>query len=475
MTMKHLYRVSVLFTLALLFWGPVSPLHAASKTNEPGPGKPLFLNPGVKSPFLKVVEAVKDSVVYISGVFEVGYRTPEYLGNHRFKTPGSGSGFIFRKTGNRVYIMTNNHVVHNAKTVEVTLSDKTRHRARIEGGDPKSDLAVISIETDRKVNIATLGDSDRIQPGAWALAIGNPFSQTTRTEKRRLINVHDRTVTVGVVSAKGRSQLRFGPGNETPLFQDYIQTDAAINPGNSGGPLFDIHGRVIGVNAAILAPINIGIGYAIPINLSKKIAADLIAHGRVIRAYLGLVPQEIDENLLAALNLSPAGGVLVARVTADTPAGKAGLKKGDVIVEFDGKKVTGLNRFKVMVAETRIGETVNIRIKRGQEMKTLQADLVEYPHPDLVTPVSVAVSTHWLGIRVRRTGQEGLQVTRIEPYSPAFQSKLQKGDMILEVNNILVRDWEDYKTVSKSLEKEKHITFYVKRGNSNLYIGIINH
>ncbi len=447
----------------------------ASTDKKLKPAREPLLNTGIESPFVKVVKAVRDSVVYISGVYEVNPKSSRYFKNENYHASGSGSGFIFKKQGKKIYILTNNHVVADARTIEVTLSDKSRYRAKVAGGDAKSDLAVIWIETDHPVKITTLGDSDKIEIGAWALAIGNPFSTTTRKDRRNLINMHDRSVTVGVVSGKGRSHLDFGPKNETPVFQDYIQTDAAINPGNSGGPLFDIHGRVIGVNAAILSSVNIGIGYAIPINLSKKIAQDLIKHGRVIRAYLGLVPQALDENLVSALALKSKGGVLVARVTDDTPAGKAGLKKGDVIIKFARQNINELNKFRMLVARTPIGETVDIVVLRKGKEKKLSAKLEEYPAKDLVTPVSIAVSSHWLGIRVKKKGSEELMVVGIEEYSPAYQSKLQRGDIILEVNHTPVKDWKDFKEISKALEAKKHITLYVKRGKENLFVGISNY
>jgi len=441
--------------------------------------KKLYLNQGVESPFIKVAEAVRDSVVYISGVYEVETRMPLYYGEKKYKGPGAGSGFIFKRQGRKIYIITNNHVIEKARTIEVTLPDQTRYRAEVEGCDPKSDLAVISIETDRKVRIATLGDSEKVRVGSWAIAIGNPLPGIAGRKDRHLVNSNDRTVTIGVVSAKGRSCLNFGPKAETPVFQDYIQTDAAINLGNSGGPLFDIHGQVIGVNSAMQSRspfgVNSGIGFAIPINLTKKIANDLIKHGKVIRAYLGIIPQEIDEDLAEALNLGSTEGVLVARVTDDTPAGKAGLKKGDIITEFDGQKVTGLNKFRMMVADARIGKKVKLVVLRKGKEKTLLAELKEYPGKELVTPTSVPVSAHWLGIKVKKKGNEGLVVVGIEEYSPAYKSRLRKGDIILEVNGEAVKDWEDYKEISKKLKDKKHIVFYVKRGKKNLYVGIISY
>jgi len=453
---------------------------ASTTPDSENNSKRLYLNQGVESPFIKVVEAVRDSVVYISGVYEVEMRMSRYYGEKKYKGPGAGSGFIFKRQGRKIYIITNNHVIEKARTIEVTLPDKTKYRAEVAGGDSKSDLAVISIETDRKVKIATLGNSEKVRVGAWAIAIGNPLPGIlSRKDRRHLINFNDRSVTVGVVSAKGRSCLNFGPNAETPVFQDYIQTDAAINMGNSGGPLFDIHGQVIGVNSAMQSRspfgVNSGIGFAIPINLTKKIANDLIEHGRVIRAYLGFVPQEVDEDLADALKLESVKGVLVARVTDDTPAGKAGLKKGDVVTEFDGQKITGLNKFRMMVADARIGKKVKLVVLRKGKEKTLLAELKEYPEKELVTPTSVPVSAHWLGIKVKKKGNEGLVVVGIEQYSPAEKSRLRKGDVILEVNDKTVKDWEDYKEISKKMKDEKLITFYIKRGMKNMYVAVRNY
>lgn len=436
-----------------------------------------LLNQGIESPFIKVVEAVRDSVVYISGVHEVELKMPDYYKGGKYKGPGAGSGFIFKRKGKKVFIITNNHVIETAKTIEVTLSDKTQYRAKVAGGDPKSDLAVVYIETNRPVKFATLGDSDSIKVGAWAVAIGNPLCAKSEKGAREFTNVHDRTVTVGVVSAIGRSHLNYGPRAETPVFQGYIQTDAAINMGNSGGPLFDIHGQVIGVNAAIYSPagLNIGLGFAIPINLTKKIVNDLIKHGRVIRAYLGIVPQEIDENLKNAFNLKSINGVLVSRVTDDTPAGIAGLKKGDIIITFDGKRVTELNSFRTIVADAKIGKKVRLVVLRKGEVKTLFADLKEYPQKELVTPISVPVSSHWLGIKVKQKGNEGVMVVGVEEYSPGYRSTIRKGDIILEVNDTMVKDWKDYKEIAKKLQNEKRITFYIKRKEKNLFIGVLNY
>ncbi len=464
-------RLHVVFIAAALC------ILTAGHSVTPSAASAAVLNPGVESPFIAVAEAVRDTVVYITGDHEIEFRSPKYGERRKFRGPSAGSGFIFRREDKTVYILTNNHVIDSAKTIEVTLSDHSQYRARVMGGDGKTDLAVITVETDRPVKIAELGDSDKLRLGAWALAIGNPFPATIGRDKSRLVNIHDRTLTVGVVGGKGRSHLDFGKNAETPVFQDYIQTDAAINSGNSGGPLFDIHGRVIGVNAAALSlgNGNIGIGFAIPVNIAKKIADDLIVHGRVLRAYLGIVPQEIDEDLAKYLGLENTDGVLVARVTDDTPAGKAGLEKGDVIIEFDGKPVSELNKFKVAVAEAEIGKKTEIGVLRKGEKLLLTAELREYEDKDLVTPIKVPTSAHWLGINVKEKKKEGLLVVDIEEYSPAYQSKLRKGDIILEVNGEVVKDWEDYKKISRKLKDEKHIVFYIKRGGNNRYVGVENY
>ena len=428
--------------------------NAASTASYP------YLNPDIESPFVRVVSHVRESVVNITAEGESQASNPlrsfpfEFFYGPDFQAPeprksvSRGTGFFFKQEGNKAYLITNNHVIESADKITISLSDKTDLEATVIGADAKTDLAVLMVETDAQMHLANLGDSDAIKVGSWAIAIGNPFQEGL-----------ERSVTVGVISAKGRSNLNFG--GERPVYQDYIQTDASINPGNSGGPLVNIHGQVIGVNSAIASPSggNVGIGFAIPINLAKHVVDDLLAYGKVRRAYLGIVPQAIDFELKESMNLPDANGVLVARVQPNTPAEAAGLENGDIILEFDGKPVTSLNKFRILVAETEIGKRVSIKILRNGKEKMLNATLSEYPEDSIASNTHPQKSQKWLGISVSEITAElmqkfdlddnrGVVITQIEPNSPAGNSKLRVGDIILEINSEIVSNKNDYDELS---------------------------
>ncbi len=368
-------KINILILLALISIVSISAL----PVNEYG-----------KSPFVQIVKNIRSSVVSIKSegkafranfphnnfpqdeLFRRFFGGPPQRFNER-KSSAMGSGFIFRQAGDEVYIMTNNHVIQLAADdgdITVMLADKDEYKAEIVGRDPLTDLAVIKIKVDEKVVVAPFGSSENIEVGEWAIAIGNPFGQLGL----------ERTVTVGVISAKGRSNLNFG--NDSPLYQDYIQTDAAINPGNSGGPLVNIKGKVIGVNAAITSPGgggNIGIGFAIPSEIAEKVAADILSDGKVIRGYLGIFPQELSEVLRKSMQLDENKGILVARVEEDTPAAKAGFKNGDVIIKFNKQDITNVARFRLIVADCKVGKKVPIEIIRNGKTKKLTAKLEERP------------------------------------------------------------------------------------------------
>ena len=247
-----------------------------------------------------------------------GFRTPTPRQPEQFKRQGTGSGFIIRKDG---LILTNNHVVENAQEITVTLSDKQQYKAKILGRDPKTDLAVIKIDAKTSLPAVTLGNSEALRVGDWVMAIGNPFGLSN-------------TVTTGIVSAKGR-MIGAGP------YDDFIQTDASINPGNSGGPLFNMAGEVVGINTAIFSQSggNIGIGFAIPVNLVKNLVPELETKGTVTRGWLGVSVQPVTPDLARSFGLDKERGALVGDVVAQGPAEKAGIKRGDVIVSYDGKKI----------------------------------------------------------------------------------------------------------------------------------------
>ncbi len=441
-----------------------------------------------KSPFVDVVKNIRESVVNIQVDYEVKTGTrgnfpfddeffkfffPDQFRNPQPKSRRSmqmGSGFIFNRDGNDVFIITNNHVVENGEDgkITVTLADKAKYDAEIVGLDSASDIALIKIEVgnDDEVTIAPLGDSDEIEIGDWAIAIGNPFGQLGL----------ERTVTVGVISATGRSNLHFG--NDSPTFQNYIQTDAAINPGNSGGPLVNIKGEVIGVNAAITSTSggNMGIGFAIPADLTKEVVDDLISEGKVTRAYLGIYLQEITSDLRKSFDLDEIAGVLVSQVIEDTPAEDAGLKNGDVIIEFDHKKVENVSKFMLMVAGSEIGKKIPLKIVRKKKEKELVVELIERPSEDLsIAKGTSNESTEWLGLEVESLNgdfakrneieeENGVVITKIENNTPASSSGLGIGDVILEINNRSIEDIKKYKNILNEIQDEDNeiILFYVK-------------
>ena len=269
---------------------------------------------------------------------------------------GSGSGFIVRQDG---LIVTNNHVVENARQITVVLADETEYAAELLGGDAKTDLAVVKIEPAAALPVAQLGDSDALRVGDWVLAIGNPFGLSN-------------TVTAGIVSATGRT-IGAGP------YDNFIQTDASINPGNSGGPLFNQYGQVVGINTAIFSRSggNIGIGFATPINQATALMPELEEHGYVTRGWLGVSIQSLTRDLAVALGMDEVGGALVADVVDDSPARRAGIRRGDVILGYNGREVTASSDLPILVAETRVGETVPVELSRRGRRETLSVTIGE--------------------------------------------------------------------------------------------------
>ncbi len=464
---RNLLIIVLVFALGI-FSGVTltSKLHFAQEAKA----QPGIVDENGESPFVKVAQEIMPTVVNISteriiknpaegfqfgeGPFDEFFKKffEQFHPPIPEKERSLGSGFIFKKDGDYYYIMTNNHVVRNADKIIVKLSDKTvitGDDVKVVGRDPLTDIAVVKIKAPGEdLPVAKLGDSDKIKVGDWAIAVGNPFG-------------FDRTVTVGVISAKGRSGLNIPQG---PVYQNFIQTDAAINPGNSGGPLVNIRGEVIGVNAAITSPSGgfVGIGFAIPINLAKHIAEQLIKTGKIERGYLGILPQPLTPELAKAYGLKKPEGVLVAKVEKDTPADKAGLKEGDVIVEFNGKKVTDVESFRLMVAETPPGTEVEIKvIGEDGKKRTLHAKLAKYPEQMLAqlggggeTEVEQG-KVSWLGMTVvdvksddaKKLGikaDKGVVVINVDPSGKASDAGIQVGDVILKVGKIEINGLSDF-------------------------------
>ena len=374
-----------------------------------------------------------------------------------------GSGFIVSADGT---ILTNNHVVSQGDEIQVELSDGRKFKAKIVGKDERTDIAVIRIDGKGNLPTVPLGDSEVMRPGDWVMAIGNPFGL-------------DHTVTVGVVSAKGRL-LGGGP------FAKFIQTDASINPGNSGGPLFNIKGEVIGINTMIFAG-GQGIGFAIPVNLAKDLLPQLLAKGSVTRGWLGVSIQEITPELAKALNLSTEKGALIAEVFPDAPAGAAGLKRGDVVIEFNGQKVEAPYDLSMLVGKTEVDKSVKLKILRegkefevelkvgkaaseGEEVPPMTGEREERGKADLLGLVVKQLSQDEAMQLDLPGGFKGAVVARVEPGSAAEASEIRSGDVILELNGKKIESVADYKVVSTAIKEGDYARLLIKRGQASVYL-----
>lgn len=373
-----------------------------------------------------------------------------------FETKSLGSGVIINKEG---YIVTNNHVIENAKEILVTLSTEKDYEAEVIGRDKKTDLALIKIEAKEDLPVAPLGDSDKLEVGEWVIAIGNPFGLAE-------------TVTAGIVSAKGRV-IGAGP------YDDFIQTDASINPGNSGGPLFNFWGEVVGINTAIVAT-GQGIGFAIPINMAKEVLSQLKESGRVVRGWLGVGIQRVTSQLAKSFGLEEAKGALVSQVFKDTPADRAGLKQGDVILEFDGKEIEDFGDLPRTVASTPPGKRVTIKVFRDGNILTLEATVAEMEEK---VEVAKGPSEKPLGITVqdmtpeiaRGLGLEelsGVVVTEVTPQSPAAEAGIRRGDVIQEVNRKPVENVEEFGQAVEEARSQESILFLIRRGENSLFVAV---
>ncbi|HEY2385635.1 MAG TPA: DegQ family serine endoprotease [Candidatus Binatia bacterium] len=371
-----------------------------------------------------------------------------------------GSGFIVATDGE---ILTNNHVVENADEIIVRLDNGKEYKATLLGKDAKTDIALLRIENVSDLKAVTLGDSDSLRVGEWVMAIGNPFGL-------------DHTVTSGIVSAKGRF---IGAGN----YDDYIQTDAAINPGNSGGPLLNLRGEVVGINSAIFSRTggNIGIGFAVPINIAKELVPQLKDKGKVTRGWLGVLIQKITPDIAQSLGIDEAHGALVADVVKDGPALAAGLKVGDVIVEFDGHPVHDSNELPLMVARTPIGKTVSVKVLRDKDTKDMSVTIAELKDEDLASAgkaegeklgLTVQTLTPEIAQDLGVTDVKGVVVTAVESGGAAEDAGLRRGDIILEVNRQAIEDVGEYRKQIQAADKTRNVLFLVRRGDNTIFLAV---
>ena len=366
---------------------------------------------------------------FFGGQFNAPQQAPEQ------REEGVGSGVIMTPNG---YILTNNHVVDHASTLRVTLADKREFTAKVVGTDPNSDIAVLKIDTTGLPCI-TVGNSSKVDVGDYALAVGDPFGVGT-------------TVTMGIVSATGRSNL----GIEN--YEDFIQTDAPINPGNSGGALVNDRGELIGINTAIIShgsQGSQGIGFAVPSNMAREVMVQIVEHGKVIRGYLGILPQDVTPALAQAFSEKEAHGALVGEVTPDSPAKQGGLQRGDIIVDVNGKPVAGANDLRMTISLMAPGTPVTLRVLRNGVIIEMPVTLGTLPTTEAaVTPDSGSSGASALsGVTMKKPSDastaldlglpptaQGVVITNVDPASDAAEAGLQKGDVIQEVNRRPIKD-----------------------------------
>ncbi len=378
----------------------------------------------------------------------------------KMKQQSLGSGFIIDRDG---FIITNNHVVDNAEEIKVKVADGREFTAKVVGRDAKTDLALIKITPAHEdLPVLVLGDSGRMRVGDWVLAVGNPFGL-------------EHTVTQGIISATGRV-IGSGP------YDDFLQTDAPINPGNSGGPLVNLSGEVIGINTAIVSS-GQGIGFAIPSDLAKSVITQLKEKGKVVRGWMGVAIQTVTPELAKSFGMKEAKGALVSEVAPGGPAEKGGVKTGDIIVAFDGKKIRSANDLPLIVAETPVGKSVDVAIIRNgrEEHVTVRVE-------ELTEKIAAAESTRTtpvqsFGMKVENitpqlkqqlgiSEKSGVVVTGVEQGSVAAEAGIQANDVILEVNRKHVRNVGEYEAAMKKAQKGQPVLFLIKRGKQTFYVTI---
>ncbi len=380
---------------------------------------------------------------------------------------GQGSGFVFEvKDGlvkDKTYILTNNHVVEKAEKILVTFNDGSEYEAKVTGRDPQSDVAVIEIEEKVDAPPLKLADSSKIEVGEWVIAIGNPFGLS-------------HTLTVGVVSAKGRSGIGIND------YENFIQTDAAINPGNSGGPLVNIDGEVIGINTAIFSRTGgyMGLGFAIPSNMANVIAKQLINDGKVTRGYLGVIIQPLTRDLAESFGIDRKRGILVSQVSKNSPAEKAGLKQGDVIVALNGKPVKNIGSFRNQIALTHPGTKVELTVLRNGKEQSLDVTIgnlneaQDFAVGPTVTAEELGMTVQTLTPEIaKQLGAEpgeGVVVSAVQPGSVAALAGIVPGTIILQVNQQPVKNAADFSRALKAQSDKRRAVLLIRKEGFQQFI-----
>jgi len=382
---------------------------------------------------------------------------PEHRGG------GMGSGVIISPDG---YIITNNHVVDGAGELTVTLPDKREFKGKVIGTDSKTDLALVKID-GKDLPHVSWGDSSKLQVGEYVLAVGNPFGLNS-------------TVTLGIVSALGRGRMGI------TQYEDFIQTDAAINPGNSGGALVNTNGELVGINTAIISQTGgyQGVGFAVPASMAKPVLESLLKNGKVVRGFLGIGIQDVTQDLAKSFGLKESKGALVSNVAEDSPAEKAGIKQGDVVIGFQGAPIEDPGALQRAVTGTSVGTTAKLKVIRDGQEKEMTVTIGEQAESKRVASVQAGAEHALAGVEVqsldRQTARElglretahGVVVVNIEPESPADRAGLAQGDVIREIHRQPVKSVKDYEKIASELKKDQDVLLLINRRGSSLFITV---
>jgi serine protease Do len=438
--------------------------------------------------FANVADTIKPSVVNVSSVKEIkapqqmqqmprfffdspsGDRPGEEFFRRFFQRQDPGEGYVQHGLGTGVivsddgYVLTNNHVVANADKVTVRLSDDRTFTAKVVGTDAKTDIAVLKIDSSG-LSPATLGNSDELRVGEWVVAAGNPFGLTA-------------TITAGIVSAKGRAHVGIAD------YEDFIQTDAAINPGNSGGPLVNLQGEVIGINTAIASKNggNMGVGFAIPINMAKSIMHSLIDNGKVVRGWLGAGIQNLNEGLAKSFGYEGTEGVLVGDVMSDGPGAKAGLQAGDIIMQFNSEKTLNMDKLRAQVASTAPGTTVRVEVFRDGKSKRLnvkigeldsQAVAANNPSSEFDLGMTVQTLTPDIATQLGYDNDlDGVVVTSVDPLGVAARASIRVKDVIVSIQGQKVENVGDFRSLLKKYDPKDGVRLGVRSGSMQRFVFI---
>ncbi|HSV90848.1 MAG TPA: DegQ family serine endoprotease [Nitrospiraceae bacterium] len=437
--------------------------------------------------FVEIAKSVKPAVVNIAATrsgksIEGPHGSPlddpffrKFFGDEFFKRDapqreprerGQGSGVIVDANG---LIITNNHVVSKADEIRVFLSDKREFKGKLIGTDTKTDIAIVKIEATGLPTVPW-ADSDQLEVGEYVLAVGSPFGLT-------------QTVTMGIVSAVGRASMGIAE------YEDFIQTDAAINPGNSGGALVNVRGELVGINTAIFSQSggNMGIGFAVPSNLSRTVMDQLVRTGKVVRGWLGVAIQDLSPELATQFGITDTKGVLVSDVVEDSPARKAGFERADVITEYDGKPMDSPTHLRNAVAQTPIGKRVSVKLIRDKKPKTIEVTIVEQPKSlgqpgaeesresaaptGILSDIDVRELTEELATRYGlKASDRGVVVIRVKSGSTAEEMGVREGDLILEVNRKAVTSLKSYEQAASGLAKDQAVLLLLKRKGQAIYL-----